>query len=114
MNYQNWKIPYRQPALSPQCSEAGYPPLLALLLSQKELSEDLDPETYLRCDITQLQDPYLLRGMEAAVERIKEAISAQETVAVFGDYDVDGITSTCPLRQRLQLHFHRCHRCGLP
>ena len=106
MNYQNWKIPYRQPALSPQCSEAGYPPLLALLLSQKELSEDLDPETYLRCDITQLQDPYLLRGMEAAVERIKEAISAQETVAVFGDYDVDGITSTCLMTDFLT-------QCGL-
>ncbi len=106
MNYQNWKIPYRQPALSPQCSEAGYPPLLALLLSQKELSEGLDPENYLRCDISQLQDPYLLRGMEPAVERIKEAISAQETVAVFGDYDVDGITSTCLMTDFLT-------QCGL-
>ena len=106
MNYQNWTIPYRQPALSPQCAEAGYPPLLALLLSQKELTEGMDADTYLRCDISQLQDPYLLRGMESAVERIKEAISSQETVAVFGDYDVDGITSTCLMTDFLT-------QCGL-
>lgn len=106
MNYQNWKIPYCQPAVSPHCSEAGYPPLLALLLSQKEAQDGLSPESYLRCDISQMEDPYLLRGMEAAVERIKEAISSRETVAVFGDYDVDGITSTCLMTDFLTL-------CGL-
>ena len=66
----------------------------------------MDADTYLRCDISQLQDPYLLRGMESAVERIKEAISSQETVAVFGDYDVDGITSTCLMTDFLT-------QCGL-
>lgn len=95
MNYQSWKIPYDEPAISSFCTAAGYPPLLAILLSRKEALYDQDPETFLRCDASLLEDPYLLRGMEPAVERIKEAISAKETVAVFGDYDVDGITSTC-------------------
>ena len=95
MNYQSWTIPYDEPAISPSCDAAGYPPLLALLLSRKEALFSQSPESYLRSDSSLLEDPYLLRGMEAAVERIKEAISQGESVAVFGDYDVDGITSTC-------------------
>ena len=95
MNYQSWTIPYDEPAISSSCSAAGYPPLLALLLSRKESLCGQDPESFLKSDSSLLVDPYLLKGMESAVERIKEAISAEETVAVFGDYDVDGITSTC-------------------
>lgn len=106
MNYKTWTIPYDKPAVSTPCSEAGYPPLLTLLLSRREDLTGRDPLSYLCCDESQLQDPYLLRGMEAAVERIKEAISSQETVAVFGDYDVDGITSTCLMTDFLS-------QCGL-
>ena len=43
----------------------------------------------------------LLRDMDAAVERIHRALDAGETIAVFGDYDVDGITATCLLTSYL-------------
>jgi single-stranded-DNA-specific exonuclease len=49
-----------------------------------------------------LADPFLLRGMDAAVERLLQAREKQERIAVFGDYDVDGVTSTAILLELLR------------
>src|SRR5207342_1147645 len=48
-------------------------------------------------------DPFRLAGMAAAVDRILEAVARQERIAIHGDYDVDGITSTVILRRALEL-----------
>lgn len=47
-------------------------------------------------------DPYLLKDMEKAVRRIKQAISDQEKIMIYGDYDADGVTSTTVLLQMLK------------
>ena len=53
-----------------------------------------DYDFYLTSDSSVLNDPYLMKGMKEAVERIREAIQKKQKITVYGDYDVDGITST--------------------
>ena len=64
----------------------------AKMLLAKEIDEDKIP-SYLNPDIKNLYDPYLLQDMDKLVERIIEAKDKNEKVAIYGDYDVDGITS---------------------
>lgn len=49
---------------------------------------------FLSTDLDSLHDPYLMKGMDQAVERILEAVKCKDKICVYGDYDVDGITST--------------------
>ncbi len=58
-------------------------------------------EKYLECNIKQLADPYLLKDMDKAVSRIRKAISNGEKIMIFGDYDVDGVTSVATLMRYL-------------
>lgn len=58
------------------------------------LSSRFDDISVLEKNIQDLHDPYLLRDMRKAVDRIKTAKENQEKVIIFGDYDVDGVTST--------------------
>lgn len=72
----------------------GVPEILARVLAGRGVLLE-DVPAYLDPSIRALlPDPLVLTGMSAAVDRIAEAVRAQETVAVFGDYDVDGATST--------------------
>ena len=59
-------------------------------------------QSYLAPDIEDLHDPFLLRDLDVAVERIQRALGAKERIFVHGDYDVDGITSTFVLCTVLQ------------
>ena len=54
-------------------------------------------QTFWQPSIADLHDPYLLTGMELAVERVLQAREAKERVVIFGDYDVDGVSSTAML-----------------
>ncbi|MGA7672104.1 MAG: single-stranded-DNA-specific exonuclease RecJ [Nitrolancea sp.] len=76
-------------------------PLLSSILANRGLTTAEDVESFLSPSLDQLADPYLLPDMDLAVERIRKAIAAGELVAVFGDYDVDGITSTATLSRAL-------------
>lgn len=71
--------------------------LLNKLLKERGISSRKEREIYLGSDLEYLSDPYLLPEMEQAVSRIKEAIKKNEKILVYGDYDVDGITSTALL-----------------
>ncbi len=65
-----------------------------------------DPETarrFLQPSLDHLHDPFKLTGMMAAVERLEQAIARRERIAIHGDYDVDGITSTVILRRALEM-----------
>ena len=78
-------------------------PAVARLLCQRGLS---DPELALRFlnpTLEHLHDPMLLADMRVAVDRIMSAIARKERIAVHGDYDVDGVTSTVILRRALEL-----------
>ena len=102
MKVQDWKIPYAQPELPAALIAAGYAPLLAAMLHVRGIDTPEQAHAFLHGDESQLHDPMLLRGMDRAVERLQRAIDTGESVAVFGDYDVDGITSTCVLTDYLR------------
>ena len=96
MKTQGWKIPYSRPAYPAELKQADCGPLLSAVLAlrgcdtvakARELLDGGDPQA--------LHDPMQMQGMAQAVRRLRRAIEQKEAVAVYGDYDVDGITSTC-------------------
>ena len=60
----------------------------------QEVIEFEDAKNFLTMDSTSFHDPFLLNDMQKAVDRINLAVGQKEKIAVYGDYDVDGITST--------------------
>ncbi len=80
---------------------AGLPPLVARVLAARDLS-GADAEAFLRPSLLALHDPSLLPGADRAAERILGALRAGERVAIYGDYDVDGITATAILWHTLR------------
>ena len=71
--------------------------VIASLLVNRNISKPEEAHRFLNCNITGLHDPYMLKDMEKAVFRIKRALSKKEKILIYGDYDVDGITSTALL-----------------
>lgn len=68
-------------------------PYIARLLVQRGIKTFEDAKTYFRPQLDGLHDPFLMKGMDQAVNRLTEAIQNQEKIMVYGDYDVDGTTS---------------------
>lgn len=83
--------------------ELGCSPLLAGLLHRRGIVEPEAAARFLHPKLTDLHDPLALPDMERAVERIERAVRNHESIAVFGDYDVDGITSTCLVKEFFDL-----------
>ncbi|MFH1753061.1 MAG: single-stranded-DNA-specific exonuclease RecJ [Candidatus Omnitrophota bacterium] len=79
----------------------GISNIVAQLLVNRSILNPNDAEKFLSCSLSNLRDPYLLKGMAHAVSRIKHALSKGEKILVYGDYDVDGITSVALLRSVL-------------
>ena len=99
MKYKQWNVAAPCPEGVKNLMDAGVSPLLSTILSARgvvtgeEARQLLDPTAH------PMHDPMLLRDMDKAVSRIRQAIANQELMAVYGDYDVDGITSTCLLTE---------------
>lgn len=72
-------------------------PLTASLLAARGYDTPESAREFLSLSSAQLHDPYLLPDMQKAVERISLAIDRKEQVAIYGDYDVDGVTSTATM-----------------
>ena len=103
MKYDRWNLRPSGPAGSrAELERAGLPPLCAAVLCARGVDTAPAASAFLAHGPDLLHDPFLLRDMEKAVERISRAIREQETLAVYGDYDVDGITATCLLTQFLR------------
>jgi len=93
-----WSLAPPQPLLAgPLAAQLKLAPLLAQCLLNRGLSEPAAIEKFLRPRLKQLADPFRLPGMNAAVQRLLRARELAETVVIFGDYDVDGVTSTALL-----------------
>jgi single-stranded-DNA-specific exonuclease len=85
--------------------EVKLPVVLRELLRKRGLNDDVAIQTYLNPDYTKgLADPYLMTGMGAAIDRIVQAVENKEKVAIYGDYDIDGIVSTALMLEVLQMH----------
>ncbi len=83
--------------------ELGVSPVTARLLCIRGLGASEDARRFLAPQLEDLHDPFALADMTTAVDRILAAIAAKERIAVHGDYDVDGVTSTVILRRALEL-----------
>ena len=79
----------------------GYGPLTAMVLASRGMKDQKSANAYLGCD-GPLTDPFLMKDMDFAAGRVGLAMACGEKIAVFGDYDVDGITSTCLLTHFLR------------
>ena len=82
--------------------EAGFTALAALALYARGLDTPEKAAAFLAADRGQLQDPMEMRDMDRAAGRVAQALERGERIAVYGDYDVDGITSTCLLTDFLR------------
>jgi single-stranded-DNA-specific exonuclease len=78
-------------------------PTVARLLCMRGLSDPADADRFLNPSLEHLHDPFLLTDMATAVTRLERALANGERIAVHGDYDVDGITSTVILRRALEM-----------
>src|SRR5437867_2832128 len=81
----------------------GAAPIVARLLCQHGLSDPESAARFLNPSLDHLHDPMALADMPVAVERLMAAIARKDRIAIHGDYDVDGITSTVILRRALEL-----------
>ena len=102
MKYQRWARPADDPAGRAALERRGVPALPALVLSSRGVDSPDKARAFLSSNLERLTDPFLLKDMDKAVARIRRALADGETVSVYGDYDVDGITSTCLLTSYLR------------
>ena len=101
MKYR-WTIAPAQPALADfLAKELKISPLLAQCLLNRGFSEPAPITRFLQPRLKDLADPFLLPNMRAAVERLFAARERNEPLVIFGDYDVDGVTSTTLLTEVL-------------
>ena len=73
--------------------ELSIHPILAQLLIQREISSFEQARDFFRPTLDKLHDPFLMKDMDKAVERLTDAMQRKEKVLIYGDYDVDGTTS---------------------
>jgi single-stranded-DNA-specific exonuclease len=98
MTRTRWQV--AQPDAAAQQALAaitGLSPLLCQLLSNRGITDAAAAQAFLQPSLHHLEDPNLLHGMARAVERLLQAMRQQETLAIYGDYDVDGVTATALL-----------------
>ena len=105
MNTRVWQIRDVDQGLCKKIAEENnLHPLTAKLLANRGLTEKKDIDLFLARDTMPLHDPFLLKDMDKAVERIEKAIAEKQRVCIYGDYDVDGVTST------VMLYLYLCSR----
>ncbi len=80
---------------------AKFPPILKQILFNRGLATDAEARAFLKAEPNVNTDPFQLTGMAATVDRICYALEQNEPIAIYGDYDVDGVTATALLVQAL-------------
>ena len=101
MKYGIWKTTQPGADAVNALAAGGYAPLAAMVLAARGMENKENAHKYLDCN-SPLCDPFLMTDMAMAVGRVALAMDRGERIAVFGDYDVDGITATCLLTDFLR------------
>ena len=101
VKYGIWNVSKPDPQAVENLCRGGYPALAARILAARGIKTPQAAQDALDCDC-QLPSPFLLTEMDVAAGRVGCAIGNHEKIAVFGDYDVDGITATCLLTDFLR------------
>ncbi len=101
MHTKRWLV---SPSLTPQAEDnlASFPPVLRQLLFNRGYATDAEARAFLNAQANFDTDPSQIKNMDAAVDRLRFALAQREPIAVYGDYDVDGVTATALLVQTLQ------------
>ena len=102
MKYKQWNQAASDPAAVAALEQAGLPTLAAMTLCARGQNTPEKARAFLDAGRGQLQAPFLMKDMDKAAARVAQALAAGETIAVYGDYDVDGITSTSLLTDFLR------------
>jgi single-stranded-DNA-specific exonuclease len=98
---KRWNVP---PLITPEADSAliAFPPILRQILFNRGYATDASARAYLNAKPNVSTDPFEMTGMRVAVDRIQYAIQHHEPIAIYGDYDVDGVTATALLVQALR------------
>jgi single-stranded-DNA-specific exonuclease len=113
---QRWSLAETdRPAAEALAKEARLPQVLAELLIARGITDSAAAYAFLNPEAAHLNDPFLMLGMTAAVERLERAIANKEPVLLYGDYDVDGTTAVVLLKTAIEMlggeaRFHVPHR----
>ena len=111
-----WQLRHSDPLdIERLTREAGLSPVIARLLAARGITTAKQAQQFLAPSISHLHSPYLMAGLRAAVHRLQAAIERQETIFIYGDYDVDGTTAIVILKTALELcggkvEYHVPHR----
>ena len=95
----NYKWNYQPPTLEEReaakalAKEIGISPILCRLLLQRGITSAGEAKRFFRPQLNELHDPFLMKDMSLAVERLNKAMGRKERIMVYGDYDVDGTTA---------------------
>ena len=107
MKYGIWNVSKPKTESVNALVSGGYAPLTAMVLSSRGIQNPREAHACLDCSAA-LPDPFLMRDMDKAARRVRLAMDQGEKIAVFGDYDVDGITATCLLTNFLRHQGANC------
>jgi single-stranded-DNA-specific exonuclease len=101
MQIKRWQV---DPPLSSQANEslAEFSPILRQVLFNRGYATNVDAWAFLKGETNFNTAPFQLTGMETAIARIECAVDQKEPIAIYGDYDVDGVTATALLVQTLR------------
>ena len=102
MRYAKWRIAPERPDAQARLTAAGYPYLVSAVLAGRGVDTPEQAAAFLEREQSLAYSPFLMKDMDKAAARVQQALTNNEKIAVFGDYDVDGITATCILVDYLQ------------
>jgi single-stranded-DNA-specific exonuclease len=106
-----WKIetPGSPEIISRLKADLGVEDHVANLLAIRQIKNFDEAKNFFRLDLNQLHDPFLMKGMQTAIERINSAIKNEEGILIFGDYDVDGTTAVSVVYSFFKEHVQKIH-----
>jgi single-stranded-DNA-specific exonuclease len=113
---QVWSLADSHPEEAAALARAArIPQVLAELLIARGIASPSQASAFLNPELAHLHDPFLMSGMNAAVERLERAIAGHEPILLYGDYDVDGTTAVVLLKTAIEMlggtvRFHVPHR----
>ncbi|NNL75566.1 MAG: single-stranded-DNA-specific exonuclease RecJ, partial [Desulfobacterales bacterium] len=92
---KQWNLLEPDPAVVANLSrKLNCHPITATVMVNRNIITASDAHDFLTISLGKMRSPFSLKDMEAAVDRIYAAITGNERILIFGDYDVDGITAT--------------------